>query len=75
MKKGLFIVVMLGMVMALGMIITSCDLLAGCKDGIDCRVMTNQYADGAYEVCSDSSCAAYNVPYPVPKNTNVKCDC
>ena len=48
---------------------------SGCRGNGNCRVMTNQSAAGAYEYCGDYGCAVGNVPYPVPPNTNVSCDC
>lgn len=46
----------------------------GCPNG-SCHVFADEDANGSYDVCSRSSCAASSTPYPVPANTNVYCNC
>jgi hypothetical protein len=83
MRNKFLVVAIIGVLMAAGVILTSCDglssLMTGetkkCSSNGNCRVMTNQNSDGAYEFCGDSDCAVGKVPYPVPPNTNASCDC
>jgi hypothetical protein len=78
-KNKLLVLGLIALFMAGGLIFASCDffdaLLGSCTSGGGCRVMTNSNGDGAYELCDDYGCAVGNVPYPVPVNTNVSCDC
>jgi hypothetical protein len=76
MAKKYFKLGMLVILLAFGMALVGCDDLAtsSCPNG-SCHVYTNANGDGSYDVCSRSSCSAYNVPYPVSPGTNVKCNC
>jgi hypothetical protein len=76
MKKKLFL---LGMAIGgLVVFLTGCEALSSSSSGCpndSCHVFADAGGNGSYDVCSNSSCSAYKVPYPVPANTNVKCNC
>jgi hypothetical protein len=85
MKKGkILVLALVGLLMASGMVLTGCDDLGytptpsnpsnGCPN-YSCHAYTDSDGDGSFDVCNKSSCRVYNVPYPVPPNTNVKCNC
>ena len=77
-KVRILMVALIAVIMAVGLILVSCKdevEVGGCIRNGKCRVMTNPDANGAYEFCGDSSCAVGKVPYPVPPNMNVSCDC
>jgi hypothetical protein len=72
-------------IIAIGAVIVVASTLVGCDNGStsgggdcpngSCHVYTDAAGNGSYDVCSQSSCSAYKVPYPIPANTNVKCNC
>jgi hypothetical protein len=56
------------------LVLAGCDLTEPCPNG-SCHVFADSSGNGSYDFCGESSCNVGKVSYPVPKNTNVKCNC
>ncbi|GHU97309.1 hypothetical protein FACS189483_02910 [Spirochaetia bacterium] len=71
MKKKVFLVGFLGVMLALGMVLVGCDL--GCANNHDCSITYGSSKQGT--TCGADKCA---VPLGIssgPAGTTVKCDC